>query len=743
MVTSATSVTPAFRPGAHPGHHAAFRPGTLLAIILVLAGCSPSRTDTADWHINPSGYTAEIDSAVPDRLVLTNGLISRTFLLAPNCATIGLDNLETGTAMLRGVKPEAKIGINGREYLIGGLIGQPDYAYLTEKWIAGLTADTGRFVFSGYSSGPITERMAWKKVRHAAPDAVWPPKGMHLKMNYMPPTGFNGGDIRITIHYEIYGGIPLISKWLTVENQSGQPLQINSCTSEVLAVVEKDSPVEDRGVPMKKPDLFVETDYSFSGMETQNTTLHSVFWVPDPDFSSQVNYNRNTPCLLEVRPEIGPGQVLESGSVFESIRAWELVTDPFDEERKLLAQRKMYRIIAPWVTENPLMMHVRFSDDERLKTAIDQCAEVGFEMAILTFGSGLNIESRNPAYIAHWKELADYAHQKGVELGGYSLLSSRRIDDDNDVVNPVTGKTGGVIHGNAPCLGSNWGTAYMDQLYDWYRKTGMNLLEHDGSYPGHICASTTHPGHRGLEDSQWAQWRTITDFYKWCRAEGISLNIPDWYYLSGGTKCGMGYREVNWSLPREQQLIHARQNIFDGTREKTPSMGWMFVPLTEYHGGGAAATIEPLKDHLAHYQDMLAVNLGNGVQACYRGPRLYDTDTTRTLVKEWVDFYKEHRDILESDIIHSSSRRADGRDLDWMFHANPNLKEKGFLMIFNPTMCAIQKSIRLNLYYTGLTGAVTIRSGDGRVRRDKLDRDYKLDLEVELEGGEIMWVAFH
>jgi hypothetical protein len=26
-----------------------------------------------------------------------------------------------------------------------------------------------------------------------------------------------------------------------------------------------------------------------------------------------------------------------------------------------------------------------------------------------------------------------------------------------------------------------------------------------------------------------------------------------------------GYREDNWSLPRAQQLIHARQNIFDGT----------------------------------------------------------------------------------------------------------------------------------------------------------------------------------
>ena len=87
----------------------------------------------------------------------------------------------------------------------------------------------------------------------------------------------------------------------------------------------------------------------------------------------------------------------------------------------------------------------------------------------------------------------------------------------------------------------------------------------------------------------------IADFYKWCRAKGIYLNVPDYYFLSGSNKTGMGYRETNWSLPREQQEIIERQNIYDGTWTKTPSMGWMFVPLVEYHGGGKAATIEPLK----------------------------------------------------------------------------------------------------------------------------------------------------
>ena len=132
----------------------------------------------------------------------------------------------------------------------------------------------------------------------------------------------------------------------------------------------------------------------------------------------------------------------------------------------------------------------------------------------------------------------------------------------------------------------------------------------------------------------------------------------------------MGYREVNWSLPRAQQVILTRQNIYDGTWYKTPSMGWMFVPLTQYHGGGAAATIEPLDEHLEHYERMLTSNLALGVQACYRGPRLYDTDRTKAMVKQWVDWFKQYRNILESDMIHGRRAEDGVRSKGIIDHAN-------------------------------------------------------------------------
>jgi hypothetical protein len=355
-------------------------------------------------------------------------------------------------------------------------------------------------------------------------------------------------------------------------------------------------------------------------------------------------------------------------------------------------------------------------------------------MVILTFGSGFNIEDDSPAYLNQMKRYADYARDRGIEIGGYSLLASRRIGGGNDVVSPEGQSP---TFGSCPALTSQWGQDYFRKLYQFYERTGHMMLEHDGSYPGDIDVTPRPPFQKGEKDSRWAQWRIITDFYKWCRANGIYLNVPDYYYLCGSNKSGMGYREVNWSLPRAQQVIHTRQNIFDGTWAKRCSMGWMFVPLTEYHGGGAAATIEPLHEHRDHYERMLVSNLAAGVQACYRGPRLYDTEETKALVKKWVDWYKRYRDVLEGDLIHL--RRADGRDVDYMLNVNPGGKEKGLLAVWNPLNRTVSKTITVPLYYAGLIDKAMIREGEGQPREYTLDRRYRARLDVSVPAKGFSW----
>jgi hypothetical protein len=682
-------------------------------------------TDRAAIYRSADGYQIHLD----------NGLIRRSIQLTPNAATVALDDLRTGASLLRAVQPEALLTLDGKEWKIGGLTGQKDPGYLTKEEINSLKDDPTSFLLDRIEIITPEKPFEWKQTRRSS-SLPWPPKGVGLLMHYSGRAEEVKG-IHVAVRYEIYDGIPVVNKSISVTNSSNKAVVVDSLTVELLAAVEGESAVDSREPGQwRRPPIDVISDYMFHGMDT-DTANRVAHWLPDPTYTTQVSYELRTPCLLVCRAPHGPGRLLKPSESLSSFRTMLVVHDATDQERRGLTLRRTWQTVAPWVTENPLMMHVRNSGRSSFRAAVDQCAEVGFEMIIYTFGSGLDMEKPSLDYIQRIREDVDYAHAKGIQVGGYSLFSSRRIDDQNDAIHPTTLKPGGAIFGQAPCLGSHWGQNYLSQIQAFIEKTGFDLLEHDGPYPGDLCASTSHPGHRGLADSQWNQWQASKELYSWCRAHGVYVNQPDCYFLCGASKTAMGYRETNWSLPRDQQFIHARQNIYDGTWNKTPTMGWMFVPLTEYHGGGQAATLEPLRKHLGDYERHLANCLGAGVQACYRGPRLYDSDETKNLVARWVTWFKKHRDILESDIIHG--RRADGKEIDYIIHVNPTLKERALAAIYNPLPTAVTRTIKLPLYYSGLVGSAMIRHEDGPIKSHPLDSKSNATLQVEVPAMGMTW----
>ncbi len=708
---------------------------------------APSGPRSADWMLDGRGAVAGIEVTERDA-VLDNGLLRRHIRLVPNAATVAYDNRMTGQSELRSVRSEARVTLDGKSYEIGGLLGQPIHNFLRPAWLDRLTADPAAFRFVGLRTGPTHERFPWKpRGAWLSAEHPWPPPGRSLELDFDAPAGpveaSQHAGVRVTVCYEIYDGLPVLSKWLRITNGRSGPVRVDRVVSEILAWVEP-APVIDGKQPAFDEagrSIHVESDYAFGGTMEGGFAGPAVEWKVDPLYATQVNYDRLTPCLLECGPKVGPGVVLAAGATLDSPRTFELLYDSSDRERRGLAQRRLYRAMAPWVQENPLLFHAASARPERVREAIDQAAEVGFEMVIMTFGSGFNIESPSAAELATLRELREYATSKGIALGGYSLLASRSIDAANDVVNPATGKPGGfAIFGQSPCLGSEWGRGYFAALRNGFEATGLDVLEHDGSYPGDRCASTTHPGHVGLDDSQWTQWVAISDFYRWCRGRGVYLNVPDWYALVGASKCPMGYRETNWSLPREEQEIIERQNIYDGTWTKPPTMGWMFVPLMEYHGGGPAATIEPLDAHRDHYRRRLDNLLGAGVQACFRGPRLYDTPATRDMVKERVAWFKANRAILESDLVHG--RRPDGRDIDWMLHVNPALPTQAMLIVHNPFTEPVSRTITVDLSASGLKGQATMRGASGERRPVAIDGRGRADIDVEVPAAGMAWVAF-
>lgn len=702
----------------------------------VVNGTVPTAPYRSDWLVQPVQSKATVYVNGPGKTItLYNGLVKRSFITGPNLACYDYTNLINGQQLLRALQPEAVVTINGHDYNVGGLYGQTEKAYLLPGWLNAFTAHDSDFRLVKYETAALTPFVNWKA------NGWWMPRhqpasGIVVHFIYQSNLpALKGLDIRV--HYALYDGLPLIAKWLTIRN-TGTALKIDRVKNEVLALVEEESAVVGATQQMKKQQgLYIETNYAFNNAMRYDISDQTTHWKRDSTYTSQVNYGYDTPCLLEIYPDKAPGITLQTGESFTSVRSFELLMDSYDRERRGLAIRSMYRTIAPWTMANPIFMHLVSKNDEEVKTAVDQCAATGYEALILSFGSHLNMEDSSAANISRWKQLADYATSKGIKMGGYSLFSSRRISDEDDVISPATGKPGGAFFGNAPCFGSKWGLEYRDKIKYFFSKTGFAIWENDGPYPGDVCASTLHPGHVGLDDSQWRQMEIQKELYRWLNERGVYINAPDWYFLDGTHKIAIGYREVNFSLPRENQKILNRQNIFDGTWEKTPAMGWGFVPLTRYQGGGPEAVLEPLNEHLKDYEQLMMQYYGAGVQACYRGPRLYDTEATRLLVSNVVKWYKQYREIVNSDIIHL--RRADGRDWDGILHVNPHLATKGLLMLYNPLKEKITRSIKVPLYYTGLTNTVTISEKGSTRQRKILNRDYSIELTFTIGPEDYTW----
>lgn len=689
-----------------------------------------------DWLVQPVAEKAQIFQSKDGRdIILYNGLLKRTFRLTPDLACTDFKNVSNEHQLLRAVKPEARLVINGKAYPVGGLYGQQENAYLLPEWIGSFKSSDSAFHYVSHSVEEVRPYLNWKT-------SMW--TGNKEKAGGKTITFYFKSslpalqDVDVAVHYSIYDGIPLISKWVTLQNNSKDAVMLDQVVNEILAVVEEESAVEGNTEQMAVPSgIYVENNFAFNNAIRYKLSDQATHWKTDPAYTSQVNYRFQTPCLLEVHPKINVGVRLDKGESFNSIRTYELLQDSYDRERNGLAIRKMYRVLAPWTTANPIFMHLVSQDDQQVKSAIDQCAETGYEALILSFGSHCHMEDTSAANLEKWKQMADYAHSKNILIGSYSLFSSRKVSDEDDVIDPKTGKPGGAFFGNAPCLGSKWGLGYLEKLKLFMKYTGFSIFENDGPYPGDICASTSHPGHEGLHDSQWRQLELQKSLYHWCNENGIYVNAPDWYFLDGTNKIALGYREVNFSLSRDQQMILNRQNIYDASWNETPSMVWGFVPLTKYQGGGPDAILEPLSEHLEAYEQLMMQYYGAGVQACYRGPRLYDTEATKGTVQKVIQWYKKYRDILNADVVHL--RRADGRDWDGIMHVSPTLKEKGLVMIYNPLNEKIIRSIKLPVYYTGKNKDVKIREKEGMAKSYTVGRDYSVSLKVTLPARAYTW----
>lgn len=686
-------------------------------------------------------------------LSLTNGLICRDFFLSENMACTGLRNLRNGAQFIRAVKPEARLELDGRWYDVGGLSGQPEKSYLLEKWLPRLTASPDAFRLEGIETGKPEPRYPWKRKFHAV-KTDWPPRGLHLTLRYRLPESRDTphAGVTVNVHYEMYEGLPVVVKWLTLSNGSKRPLMVDRTECEILAVAQDQI---DR--------LHVESDFSFglvNASRSGSALLHftevpkpylagrsTTLWSVDDEYDTWATHNPaedlflNFPhrCLMTSRLPMGPAELVEAGGAFQSFLTFELLHDSDDKERRTLGQRRLYRKLSPQVTENLVTAGITSHDPAQLKAFIDQMAECGFERLDIQAWPGVSHDNLDPEYVAHWKEIAAYARDRGIVMGGYELLvASRGRGAEFDCIHPDTGRPGSVF-GQSVCIASRWKDVYFPRMWQFFDATGFMSLNADGPYHGDPCASTEHLHHRGLEDSQWRQWKIQVEVIHELQRRNMYVPLPDWYFLNGQCATGMGYREASANLSREQQLLLGRQYIYDGTWHKIPPMGWIGVQLVGFYTSDPRVGLEPLSENLHWYERGLVQTLGSGAQTTVRGNRLHDCPDTRAMVAQWIGWYKTYRRILTSDIIHLG--RPTGRDLDCMLHVNADLDTRGLAVLFNPTDRKIEKELVLPLYYTGLTRTAKIREKEGRAKEFHLERDYTVRYPVEVDAHGFTWLV--
>lgn len=604
------------------------------------------------WVLDDRDYKSQI--AVKDsKVVISNGLVSRTIEFE-GCKTSSYQNLQRDTELISDVCSDFAVSVNGKKYF------------------------GSCFNFIGIQEVPCAERVPFKRTDTMAKNCVYPPVGKAVILKY----GNDELNLLVEVRFEIYDGIPVIMKQLTVKNTGAEAITIDNIYTDILKITEN------------RDTVFVDSDYDsstdFLGLELSKYARH---------------YARYQYDFLEVAPEFRMNIKVGAGEEAESIVAFELLFGAEYYEQRLIEVKTMYRKIAPWCTDNVLFFHLISNSSSAIRKAVDQCAEIGIEMIIQSFGSGVNMESGRKSYLERIKKAYDYGHKKGIRMGAYTLayVKNYRPVRGNEALNHDSSHI-------CRCLATEWSQKYMKDVLRFIDETGADAVEIDGPYGMLMCSGGKTHLHEDFTDSQYKQWKmSVVDWYKEIKKRGVYINAPDWHFLNGTNRVCVGYEEIAYSERRQEQLITSRIYYYKGTFSKNPAQGWGFLPLNVYHGGGDEAKFFPTEKNSFDFDWALAQITASGVWPTIRGKKIYDCETGKEIFKKWVTIYKKYRNVLNGITVHFMPPRIDTDNpsrttcIDAIMNLLPEGDTRGFVMFFNQTDEERTETIKLPVYYTGLT----------------------------------------
>ena len=232
-----------------------------------------SATAAADWLLQPpDAYPpASIVESSGKTITLKNGLLSRTFTTSPNFASVSYAAAAArpgapSSEMLRTIRPEAIITLDGIRYHVGGLVADaartecamdacPDAArrgiFTDESTLATMQANTSSWGYVSHKQTPVHAPFSWQPgTRNAPADVHWPPLGTALEVTLSAPADAPAAHraLQIIIRYELLTGAPVLTKSLQIVDTRPQPAPpphpiISELIVETLAVTQPYSPL--------------------------------------------------------------------------------------------------------------------------------------------------------------------------------------------------------------------------------------------------------------------------------------------------------------------------------------------------------------------------------------------------------------------------------------------------------------------------------------------------------------------
>jgi hypothetical protein len=164
----------------------------LLAFLSLAHPTSAWLSQSADWLVSTSTPTPTTLKASPDgsTITLSNGIISRSFVVSPCFTTVEYSRVDTRFTFFRQLSPEATLTLNGVP-AAAGVCTNLDPRAIPEFWTpenAQLHADPLSLTFVNYSTAKPVALFPWTPGSWHTPNTIpWPPKGLTLTATFTPP----------------------------------------------------------------------------------------------------------------------------------------------------------------------------------------------------------------------------------------------------------------------------------------------------------------------------------------------------------------------------------------------------------------------------------------------------------------------------------------------------------------------------------------------------------------------------